>query len=183
MNRTADRVVRFKQPIDRHSHMFQTYIARNLTNSEKLCMIVIRCITLAAVTVLTNRANHLNKHQINKITPAHTCPAEEMISLLSGSNNLTSEIAGDCDKMYALCNIWASTRKPGDIMKVSTSHANETLNNLGEANFLVTRIKGILYQAISTVELGTTLKNSALLLTTKLRPLPKILRRCGLIVA
>lgn len=117
-------------------------------------MIIPRNVKMA-MTMLTNKANRVNKNHIKKLHRLTQAHAEEMKSLSSDSNNLTPEIAEFCDKIYASCDICASTGNPRDKKKVSISHVNEAFNNSDGADFLVARIRGTVYDIINIVDLGT----------------------------
>lgn len=75
--------------------------------------------------------------------------------ILRDVGRLTEKTANACDKIYGACSIWASSGRPVERKKISTTHVNKSFNDEIQVDLMYVWIQGRKREEPNVVHTGT----------------------------
>lgn len=153
-NRDMPRMIQFKRPSDVHVYTMYTYISDDQTGSPRLRLDIVPHPKSTLRTLMTT-AERKELHMAKRIHRFGHASAMDMMKLMQPTGYDKASIKEACEKVCASCDICATSGRPADRRKISTTHINAAFNDEMQADFLYVYIRGHKHEILNMIDLGT----------------------------
>lgn len=154
-NRTDPRTFSIKRPQDRRLYTLHTYTAPDEHDSNRLRLQVVPQSDSQIRTMVASNGPHREltmAKRIHRFGHANAREMERIMRPMKFDENMVRKV---CDRVQSACPICASTGRPTDRKKISTTHLNSAFNQEVQADYVYITIHGKRHEVLNVIDTGT----------------------------
>lgn len=154
-NRSAPRTMIIKRPQDTRQYTLHTYTADDENGNNRLRLQVVPHRSSPMHTLISNTGKNRELSMAKRIHRFGHATTDEMIRLMKPMRFNDVRVKRACETVHNSCAICATSGRPANRKKISTTHVHSAFNNEIQADFLYVSIHGSRHEILNIIDTGT----------------------------
>lgn len=177
-NRDMPRIILFRRPGDVREYKMYTYIATDLNDNPRLRLEIAPHAKSSIHTLMATADKRRELTMAKRIHRFGHASSKDMAKMMKHTGYDMKRITEACDKVFSSCAICASSGRPADRRKISTTHLNAAFNDEIQADFMYVHMRGKKWEIMNIIETGTRYGERAITKSRSAEDIKQTLETC-----